>query len=51
MHKDEKQYLKGSIKQKFCCPFAGYKDDTSCPCNHPKYFYGLKKEDVSSTKQ
>lgn len=43
MHKDGKQYLKGSIKQKFRCPFAGSKNNSSCPCNHPKYFNGAKK--------
>lgn len=37
MHKDGKQYLKGSIKQKYCCPFRTSKDDSKCPCNHPKY--------------
>lgn len=43
MHKDGKQYLKGSIKQKFRCPFAESKNNSSCPCNHPKYFNGAKK--------
>ena len=43
MHKDGKQYLKDSIKQKFRCPFAGSKDDSSCPCKHPKYFNGAKR--------
>ena len=42
MHKDGKQYLKGSIKQKYCCPFRTSKDDTKCPCNHPKYNNGHK---------
>lgn len=42
MHKDGKQYLKGSIKQKFCCPFRKSNDDTKCPCNHPKYNNGRK---------
>jgi len=42
MHKDGKQYLKGSIKQKFCCPFRTSKDDSKCPCNHPKYNNGHK---------
>ena len=42
MHKDGKQYLQGSIKQKFCCPFRTSKDDSKCPCNHPKYNNGHK---------
>lgn len=42
MHKDGRQYLKGSIKQKFCCPFRASKDNTKCPCNHPKYSNGKK---------
>ena len=42
MHKDGRQYLKGSIKQKFCCPFRVSKDDALCPCKHPKYFNGKK---------
>lgn len=42
MHKDGRQYLKDSIKQKFCCPYRTSKDDTKCPCNHPKYSNGKK---------
>ena len=42
MHKDGKQYLKGYIKQKFCCPFRTSKDDSKCPCNNPKYNNGHK---------
>lgn len=42
MHKDGKQYLKDSIKQKFCCPFRTSKDNSKCPCNHPKYNNGHK---------
>ncbi len=42
MHKDGKQYLKGSIKQKYCCPFRTSKDDTKCTCDHPKYNNGKK---------
>lgn len=42
MHKDGRQYLKDSIKQKFCCPFRTSKDDTKCPCNHQKYFNGKR---------
>lgn len=42
MHKDGKQYLKGSIKQKYCCPYRQSKDDSKCPCNHPKYNNGNK---------
>lgn len=42
MHKDGKQYLKDSIKQKFCCPFRTSKDDTKCPCNNLKYLNGKK---------
>ena len=42
MHKDGRQYLKDSIKQKFCCPFRTSNDDTKCPCNHPKYSNGKK---------
>lgn len=42
MHKDGRQYLKSYIKQKFCCPFRTSKDDSLCPCNHPKYFNGKK---------
>ncbi len=42
MHKDGRQYLKSYIKQKFCCPFRTSKDNSLCPCNHPKYFNGRK---------
>ncbi len=42
MHKDGRQYLKSYIKQKFCCPFRASKDNSLCPCNHPKYFNGKK---------
>lgn len=42
MHKDGKQYLKGSIKQKYCCPFRTSTDDFKCPCNHQKYNNGHK---------
>lgn len=42
MHKDGRQYLKSHIKQKFCCPFRTSKDNSSCPCRHPKYFNGKK---------
>ncbi|WP_027639085.1 transposase [Clostridium cadaveris] len=42
MHKDGKQYLKHSIKQKYCCPFRTSTNDSSCPCNHPKYNNGHK---------
>lgn len=42
MHKDGKQYLKDSIKQKFCCPFRTSNDDSKCTCNHPKYNNGHK---------
>lgn len=42
MHKDGKQYLKGSIKQKYCCPFRTSTDDSKCPCNHPEYNNGHK---------
>lgn len=42
MYKDGRQYLKNSIKQKFCCPFKNSKDDSLCPCNNPKYFNGKK---------
>lgn len=42
MHKDVKQYLKGSIKQKYCCPFRTSTDDSKCPCNHLKYNNGHK---------
>ncbi|MGE5631713.1 MAG: transposase [Caulobacteraceae bacterium] len=43
MQKDGRQYLKGSIKQKFRCPFHSSKDDSACICNHPKFFNGAKK--------
>lgn len=43
MIKDGRQYLSGSIKQKFRCPFYSSKDDSACTCNHPKYFNGAKK--------
>lgn len=43
MHKDGQQYLKNSIKQKYCCPFRTSKDDSKCSCNHPKYNNGHKK--------
>nr|WP_250160245.1 transposase [Caloranaerobacter azorensis] len=42
MHKDGKQYFNGYIKQKYCCPFRTKKDDSLCPCKHPKYFNGKK---------
>ena len=42
MNKDGRQYHKNSIKQKFCCPFRVSKDDSLCPCNHPRYFNGKK---------
>lgn len=42
MHKDGNQYLKDSVKQKFCCPFRTSKDDNKCPCNNPKYNNGHK---------
>ena len=42
MHKDGKQYFDSYIKQKFCCPFRTKKDDSLCPCKHPKYFNGKK---------
>lgn len=43
MHKDGNQYLNGSIKQKFRCPFAESKNDSYCTCNHQKYFNDAKK--------
>jgi len=42
MHKDGKQYFDSYIKQKYCCPFRTKKDDSLCPCKHPKYFNGKK---------
>ena len=42
MQKDGKQYFDDRIKQKFCCPFRTNKDDSLCPCMHPKYFNGKK---------
>lgn len=42
MHKDGHQYHKNFIKQKYCCPFRASKDDSLCPCNHPRYFNGKK---------
>ena len=42
MHKDGRQYFESYIKQKFCCPFRTKKDDSLCPCQHPKYFNGKK---------
>ncbi len=45
MHKYGRQYLKDSINQKFCCPYRPPKDDTNCPCNHPKYSNGKKNRD------
>lgn len=42
MHKDGRQYLKDSIKIKYCCPFKTSKDDSKCPCNHPKFNNGCK---------
>lgn len=42
MHKDGKQYLQGSLKQKYCCPFRTSTDDSKCPCNHAKYNNGYK---------
>jgi hypothetical protein len=29
-------------KQKFCCPFKRSKNDSACPCNHPRYHNGKK---------
>lgn len=43
MQKDGRQYLKGSIKQKYRCPFNSSKDDSACTCNHPKYFNGANR--------
>lgn len=43
MIKDGRQYLNGSIKHKFRCPFYYSKDDSACTCNHPKYFNAAKK--------
>jgi len=42
MHKDGRQYLKGCIKQKYCCPFRKSKNDSLCPCGHPKYLNGKR---------
>ncbi|MBW4828116.1 MAG: transposase [Clostridiaceae bacterium] len=42
MHKDGRQYFDSYIKQKFCCTFRTKKDDSLCPCKHPKYFNGKK---------
>lgn len=50
MHKDGKQYLKGSIKQKFCYPFRTSKDDSKYPCNHPKYNNGHKNRECIKYK-
>jgi hypothetical protein len=43
MIRDGRQYLKGSIKQKFRCPFYLSKDNAACTCAHPKYFNGARK--------
>ena len=48
MHKDGKQYFDSYIKQKFCCPFRTKKDDSLCPCKHPKYFNGKKNRGCTS---
>ena len=42
MNKDGRQYLQNAIKQKYCCPFRASKNDSLCPCNHPRYFNGKK---------
>lgn len=44
MHKYGKQYLKHSIKQKYCCSFITSTDDSSYPSNHPKYNNGHKNK-------
>jgi transposase len=43
MIKDGRRYLKGSIKQKFRCPFYLSKDNAACTCAHPKFFNGARK--------
>jgi len=42
MNKDGKDRSGGRARQKFCCPFRQSKDDTRCPCNHPRYHNGGK---------
>ena len=42
MHKAGKDRSGGRCRQKFCCPFKRSKDDTACPCNHPRYHNGKK---------
>lgn len=42
MHKDGKDRSGGRTRQKFCCPFRTSKDDSRCPCNHPRYHNGKK---------
>lgn len=42
MHKDGKDRSGGRYRQKFCCPFRQSKDDSACPCNHPRYHNGKK---------
>jgi len=42
MIKDGKDYSRNRTRQKFCCPFKRSKDDSACPCKHPKFFTGKK---------
>ena len=42
MRKDGRQYHEYFFKQKYCCPFRASKDDSLCPCNHPRYFSDKK---------
>lgn len=37
MNRDGKDHSRNRTRQKFCCPFKYSKDDSSCPCNNPKY--------------
>jgi hypothetical protein len=42
MNKDGKDTSRNRTRQKFSCPFKYSKDDSACPCNHPKFFTGKK---------
>ncbi len=42
MIKDGKEYFDGFIKQKHRCKYYKSKNDSLCPCYHPKYFNGKK---------
>ena len=42
MNKDGRDHSPNRTRQKFSCPFKYSKDDSACPCKHPKFFTGKK---------